>query len=224
MTEAEWLDCGDPTPMLEYLEGKASDRKFRLFACACCRRIWPVLTDERSRRAVELAERAADHPVPERELDEVSGEAEEAFEDTLDGDDDDEDTPAVLTARAATHAASYASNSPVVRIIDAVEVAQSAAEAAPDGVARESAVQAALVRDIVGNPFRRPAREPSRLTPAVTALCRTIYDRHAFGRMPELAGLLEQAGCREDDLLAHCRSGGPHARGCWVIDLLLGRS
>ena len=60
MTEAEWDACTDPQRMLEFLRGRVSERKCRLFACARCRAVWHMLLDERSREAVELAERLAD--------------------------------------------------------------------------------------------------------------------------------------------------------------------
>src|SRR5262249_28288245 len=60
MDEAEWLACTNPKTMLDFLQGKASDRKLRLFACACCRRFWNLFTDKRAWKAIEFAERYAD--------------------------------------------------------------------------------------------------------------------------------------------------------------------
>jgi len=80
----------------------------------------------------------------------------------------------------------------------------------------------ALVRDIYGpNPFRTPAFDPRRRTPDVLGLSRRIYDERDFAAMPVLADLLEEAGCDDAGILAHCRGPGPHVRGCWAIDLVL---
>jgi hypothetical protein len=68
VTEAEWDACTDPNPMLDFLHGRASDRKLRLFAVAVCRRAWHLLTDERGRRAVEVSERYADGLASREEL------------------------------------------------------------------------------------------------------------------------------------------------------------
>lgn len=68
MTEAEWWACTDPQRMLDFLKGKTSHRKLRLFACACYRRTWHLLTDERSRRGVEAAEQYAEGDIGEEEL------------------------------------------------------------------------------------------------------------------------------------------------------------
>jgi catechol 2,3-dioxygenase-like lactoylglutathione lyase family enzyme len=87
----------------------------------------------------------------------------------------------------------------------------------------EGNTQADLVRCIVGNPFRPVAVDPAWLRPGVVELARTIYEDWACDRMPELADALEQAGCANADILAHCREPGPHVRGCWVVDLLLGK-
>src|SRR5436190_21674746 len=75
MNEREWLTSIEPTPMLGYLRGKASERKLRLFAVACCRRVWHLLPDERSRKAVEVSERYADGSVRDEHLKAASGEA-----------------------------------------------------------------------------------------------------------------------------------------------------
>jgi hypothetical protein len=81
-----------------------------------------------------------------------------------------------------------------------------------------------LLRDIFGNPFRPVAIDPAWLTSTVLALARQMYDSRDFSAMPILADALQDAGCDSADLLDHCRSDGPHVRGCWVVDLVLGRS
>ena len=80
-----------------------------------------------------------------------------------------------------------------------------------------------LTRCVFGNPFRPVAVDPAWLTPAVVALARGIYEERAFDRMPILADALQDAGCDNDDILNHCRDDGPHVRGCWVVDLVLGK-
>src|SRR5262249_22250590 len=81
----------------------------------------------------------------------------------------------------------------------------------------------ALVRDIFGNPFSPVTVNRSWLTSNVTALAQSIYDEKAFDRMPILADALEEAGCTNTDILNHCRQPAEHVRGCWVVDLVLGK-
>jgi hypothetical protein len=90
--------------------------------------------------------------------------------------------------------------------------------------ASELAIQAALLRDIFGNPFRPVAFAPSWRTSTAVGLARTMFESRDFAAMPVLADALEEAGCDNPDVLAHCRGPGPHVRGCWVVDLVLGKS
>ncbi|HJZ60331.1 MAG TPA: hypothetical protein VKE74_35635 [Gemmataceae bacterium] len=90
--------------------------------------------------------------------------------------------------------------------------------------AAEQAVQVALLRDIFGNPFRPVAVDPRWLTSDVVALARGIYEGRAFDRLPILADALQDAGCENADILGHCRDPQlAHIRGCWVVDLVLGK-
>jgi hypothetical protein len=174
MTEAEWLACTDPLPMLESLRGKASDRKLRLFGCVCCRAIWELLTDERSREGVMVAECYADGQASTDQLAEAHLIAFAAYED---GDCADYLAAAYLA--------------PAVSLNASLSTAEAALKAAtPNAAASARKIQADMLRDIVDNPFR-----PSPpLAPAVLAwsegivkqIAWAIYDERAFDRLPIL--------------------------------------
>jgi len=99
-----------------------------------------------------------------------------------------------------------------------------AAEAAGGSKAAERRYQAALRRCIFANPFRRVDLDPAWRTPNVVAVAQTIYDERAFDHLPVLADALQDSGCDNAELLGHLRGPGPHARGCHVVDALLGKS
>jgi len=87
----------------------------------------------------------------------------------------------------------------------------------------ESLLECDLLRDIFGNPFRPVSFSLSWRTDTAVALARQMYESRDFGAMPILADALQEAGCDSDDILSHCRGPGPHVRGCWVVDLVLGK-
>ena len=222
MTESEWLACTDPQQILEFVRDRASDRKRRLFTCTCCRRVWDALTDQRSRSAVEAAERYADGLAGREEL-AAQAEAAEA------------PASAVASARAreavvspvphVTQAALAAAGERADATIWAAW-ATSEATRVPD---QERRHQCALLRDLV-NPFRPVTPEPAWSTPQVVALAQAAYEQRELpagtldpARLAVLADALEEAGCDQADLLGHLRGPGPHVRGCWAVDLLLGR-
>ena len=75
-----------------------------------------------------------------------------------------------------------------------------------------------LIDDLHGNPFRPAIVRRDRVSETALDLARTIYEDRAFDLMPILGDALEEAGCTDGDILRHCRNGGMHARGCWVVD------
>lgn len=213
MIEAEWLALTDPTPMLKFLcrRDALTARKQRLFAVGCCRRIWHILTDERSRAAVEVTERLADGLASHEERRATVRAALDATED-------------MRTAGESYYYAASAADDLVTG--ENLGLFDSWCEAALTGKPGQSEepYQALLVRDVFGNPFHPVAIKPSWLTSDVRTLAEGIYNDRAFDRMPILADALQDAGCDNDDVLSHCRGGGPHVRGCWVVDLVLGKS
>jgi hypothetical protein len=209
MTEAEWLVSADPMPMLEFLEGKASDRKLRLLGVAIARESWDDLLDDRSRRAVEMAEEFADGKANASDL-------ETASEAACDARDEQWDRWPRNDKQLDLSEVAYATASPSLCdwLIRPLEVYP---------FWRPLPTHCGLIRDIFGNPYKPVALDPSWRTEAVVGLAEGIYHDHAFDRMPVLADALEDAGCSHGDILNHCRGDGPHVKGCWVVDLLTGR-
>ena len=94
-------------------------------------------------------------------------------------------------------------------------------------IARHNPSQCAIcLRDIFGNPFRPASLDPAWLRwndAAIPRIAQATHDDRRFQDLPILADALEEAGCTSGDILEHCRGPGPHVRGCWVVDLLLGK-
>jgi hypothetical protein len=208
MTEADWLACTNPEPMLGYLATHGSDRKLRLFACACARRHWDLLPEDSCRRAVEVSEQYADGQATQEDLEHAWSAAARLAEAAL-----------ARLSRWDMLAAAKA---------EARDAARGGAWAAAHGVTADLATPAErqaecdLLREIFGNPFRPPITQHHR-TPEVRNLALEIYEQRAFDRLPGLADAAERAGFTDADLLQHCRTAEGHVRGCWAVDRLLER-
>jgi hypothetical protein len=222
MTEEEWLECCDPGPMMEYLGDRLTDRKLRLFACAWARRAWRLLGDERSRLAVEVAERFADGLASPSELLLARNAAEQAWV----------AIPEHTGSRRAMRRSSKGRDSEKY----AAKVAQNAADSVLSQARMRHAVTARpktmsylanALRDLSGpSPLRPVSLEPAWLAwngGAVIGLATSIYEDWCIDQLPVLADALEDAGCTDAKILSHLREPGPHFRGCWCVDLCLGR-
>jgi hypothetical protein len=193
MTEQEWLTTTDPQKMLEFLRGKVSARKLRLFIAGCFRsspvfRTRPLGNGPRA--LVELVERYADGAATAEDL--AAGHRRSPFS---------------IHAFRGGYAYTYAWYHRVFF-----------------GRSVRRALAARVLCDLFGPlPFGPVEIEPSWRTPAVVALAATVYEERRFEDMPVLADALEEAGCQDPDILSHLRGPGPHVRGCWALDLMLGK-
>jgi hypothetical protein len=217
MTEADWLAGADPHRAMVWVResGKVSDRRLRLFATAYCRRYRNVFDDPRSRKAVEIAELYADGLATEIQRKEAHRNARKVASDRMqEGDWSWE--PWIVASVASDHIGSW------YAIVGAADFsATQTASSEPSGPGGISPTH--LIWCIFVNPFRPVAFDPRWRTADVVGLARGIYEDRAFDRLPLLADALMDAGCAEEQLLAHCRSDGPHVRGCWAVDLVLGK-
>lgn len=239
--EEEWLACNSVWDMFGRFDFEASPRKLRLFSVACCRRSRPLLKNTAHRQAVDLAERFADDLATEQELRVVYDQAQELATELRAGKTEREirrwaEAVAVLcTTSPKIDRAAAETGWQIVRAASRLEV---------------EANLASLLRDIIGNPFRpmTPIRppdppwltpivlaatgpwthhldswfKPEWITPVTVAIAQQMYESRDFSAMPILADALQEAGCASANVLDHCHSPGPHVRGCWVVDLVLG--
>jgi hypothetical protein len=205
MTEVEWMACADPKPMLAFLLGKASDRKLRLFGVATCRRIWHLLSDERSRMAIEVAERFADGDATVKER--AKADKDNAW--VWSENDDSPQQYRLATAVGYCVSAGLRSGELLMDEIDQLSWFLSDDLPFP--------AQAVLLRDVFGSSlFRATAIRPAWLAwnnGTVQKIAQAIYGERAFDRLPILADAFEEAGCTNDDILNHCRQPEEHVRG-----------
>jgi hypothetical protein len=213
MTEAEWVACTDPKRMLDFLRPRASKRRLRLFAVAGAR---------------DLLEH---NPNPDAR-----------------GDYGDIKALAASILRAEAYADGHGSlqyaHSDLgiwVEVPEDVDAAYAVlgynadvgmwfrdpAEVVPAAIQEFQVNPSEWLRCIFGNPFRPPRPVPTAVLVwndgTIRRIAQGIYDDAAFNRLPILADALLDAGCDDEELIQHCRSAGPHVRGCWAVDLILGK-
>jgi hypothetical protein len=213
MTEAEWWAAVDPQAMLEYHAPLASQRKLRLAAVACARLAWAYLSDRWSRQGIEAAEQFAD-----RQMDRVDFEI--ARESTLEAVRWAETNAAAKVVHASRAAAA-------TTMPECGKAACGAAKYVILAAGEESrTIVCSVLRDIFGNPFRPTPLELSWLgrDGEIKLMARKLYDDRRYEELSRLADALAAEGCRDVALLEHCRRPGLHSRGCWVLDLLTGRT
>lgn len=243
MTEEEWLRCLDPDRLWCWHpdSGKNPERiarKVRLFAVACCRRMWNLLHDVRLTLGIEIAERFAEGVATQEELQascdnlfteegigftmllSVPQGAYEAVGWTVLADRE-------LWFPEAVSAASWVRAALVGD--EPLPVEEQERQRLSRWVAEER-TQGQLLHCIFGNPFRPVTIEFAWQTPTVHALATAAYENRILpggtlepARLAVLADALEEAGCVNADMMNHCRQPGMHVWGCWVLDLLLGR-
>jgi hypothetical protein len=251
MTEAEWEACEDPHRMIALAYGqsmrtrgrtpsrplRATRRSLRLFACAACRLVWDDLQDHRARQAVEVSEAFADDPARIYALNAARAAARASIGETR-------HWSAELGRLAATSQETLQDAAArIVRIVSDrcaerglgwvlwARPYQTQEQIAAWRGARVEACRplCALLRDLFCVPPRAVAFDPAWRSSVVAVLARAAHDERELpsgrldpARLAVLSDALEEAGCADEAILAHLRSPGPHVRGCWALDLVLG--
>ena len=266
MSDADWQQCDNPMTMLTFLEmqkptmqvtrmrtsswggihpvqvtvNPSLQRKLRLMACACCRRIWHRLPEGAYRHAVVVAEQYADGKATEQEL--KSAQAMLNPNKLPFGETTREKIHRAITSATRTFPEENVGRLIYVALSTAWEIGELASVPLEVWHARtsqwraysdvrnssvyreEQLLRANLIRDVVPSPFHKIEFDPawrSWCDETITHLARATYDEYRLDNLFILADALEEAGCVEPSIINHCRQAGPHIRGCWVLDLIL---
>jgi len=219
MSEEYWLKSNDLIAMLHFIQGNTSERKLRLFACACVysgSEFFPISCFTGFwNEVLEVAYRMADNAVSQQEVANLVG--------RLHG-------LACSIANCGDNFYGQSAQTELLaqpfRLRDELELSSAIGINKlwwqPPPLLLET--YATYLREMFGNPFHPVTLDPSWLTSSVIALAQGIYEDRAFDRMPILGDALMDADCDNEDILNHCRQSGEHIRGCWLLDSLLGRN
>lgn len=223
MTEAEWLACDEPGPMLRngvvptLTPSSPRSREFNLVCAACARMVWHLLPDG-VKSAVEWLEATAGRGYEQEP---------EAWERHTRNIDDASNGPGSPEGTGPDQMSDQVLGSYIVwaawrrRVhVAFIHLCRLAPTDPPDDTPRQLAN---LLRDIFSNPFRPVAFDPRWRSESAVSLARMMYESRDFHVMHILADALQDAGCEDTDILSHCRSPGLHVRGCWVVDLVLSK-
>ena len=245
MDESKWATCSSPAVLLRFVWFELTARKKELYFCGGCSRMKHLYYHPLSLKYLDVAERGADGLADSDELRWADYGAEgsafgyhyerEFWDDVT---VDREKGISALIAAGLLNGPQWGRGEWVVdqELVDRTHIAlnllsnaftitgkdflhpfEAKRLATPDWPGRW------LSDCIFGNPFRPVAADPGWLTPTAVAIAESIYKERAFDRLPILADALEEAGCADADVLLHCREPGEHVRGCWVVDLVLGK-
>lgn len=215
MTETDWLTDADWTRHLEFVEPRLGPRRARLLAVALCELRLADAGDADMRAALGTIANFAEGDATRDELEAVRTWARAAAVKANDQIDpfDLESARLHSLRNEFAWAVAFAAQSPV-----SLKHVCTYTDRGADGPA-----MLGLVREVAGNPFRPVEFAPEWRTETVRALARRVYEVREFTAMPILADALQDAGCDDEQVLAHCRGDGVHVRGCWVLDGVLGK-
>ncbi len=224
MNEAEWL-AAELRVRLANVHGLSRHRKIRLFAIACCRRILNEQSDSLLHDAILRAEQFADGLIRDSTREKWRRKVSTTHLNLMVNPDVPFREYHVLPEYHAFASVCEGDGSP--RLLDVWStMVHHFWKLKPDNAERTFWAQKlaeSFFFDIFGNPFRPVTFDPAWRSSTAVGVAETIYADRTFDNLPILADALQDAGCDHPDILSHLRGPGPHVRGCWALDLVLGK-